>query len=195
MATSYPLDPDSLPLYIQYKRLTVRSLAQLYQGFAEVSEHSIHFYSETAGVTLDRLPTLELVTAKTGDSIKFTFGEGFLPTISSNEEHDIIVNVPKKLGIPLLIGYLVLGGAKLVMGVQNAHLDTQIKQIELQLKKTELGKTLSSQATGALNEQAAHVVHQVIENRDFTSFVVYDVDIIELRDSSKRWPGFDQSED
>lgn len=185
MTISYPL-PDTLPLYIQYERLTVRSLAQLYQGFAEIAEHSILLYAKAAGVKPNRLPTLELVTARTGDSIKFTFGEGLLPTISSNEEHDIIVNVPKKLGIPLLIGFLVLSGAKLVLDVRKAYLDTQIKEIELQLKKTELGRTLSSQATGALSDKAANVVYQVIDNRDFNSFVVYDVDIMELRNNSER---------
>lgn len=195
MATSYPLSPDTLPLYIQYKRLTVRSLAQLYIGFAEVSERSIRLYAEAAGMRPDRLPTLELVTARTGDSVKFTFGEGWLLSISSSEEHDIIVDVPKKLGIPLLIGYLVLGGAKLVLDVRNAHLDTQIKQIELKLKKTELGKTLSPQTTAALSDQAAHVVYQIIDNRDFSSFVVYDVDIMEFRSGRKQKRELEGSED
>lgn len=185
MANSYPFNPEILPLYIQYKRLTVRSLAQLYLGFAEIADHTIHSYAKTTGIKPDSLPTLELITAKTGDSIKFTFGEGLLPSVSSNQEHDIIINVPKKLGIPLLIGFLVLSGVKLVLDVRNAYLDTQIKEIELQLKKTELGKTLSAQSTGLLSEKAATVVYEVIDNRDFNSFVVYDIDIMEIRDKRK----------
>lgn len=195
MANSDSLNPEILPLYIQYERLTVCSLAQLYLGFAAIAEHSIHFYAKATGVKPDCLPTLELITAKTGDSIKFTFGEGLLPTISSDEQHDIIVNVPKKLGIPLLVGFLVLNGVKLVLDVRNAYLDTQIKEIELQLKKTELGKTLSPQTTGALSEKATTVVHEIIDNRNFNSFFVYDIDILEMRDKRERKQGVDREKE
>ena len=186
MATSDLYTPDFLPVYIKYERLTVRSLAELYAGFANISEFAIRVHAEAAGLKPDQLPAFELVTAKTGDSVKFRFGERWLPSITSNEEHDIVVDVPKKLGIPLLVGYLVLGGAKLVLGVRNSYLDSQIKVIERQLKETELQKTLQPQANDALNDKAAHIVHQVIDNRDFSTFMVYDIDIMEFRGGEMR---------
>src|SRR6266581_3787664 len=85
-------------------------------------------------------PELELVEVQTGESIKFKFTERALPSISSDKENDIVIGVPKKLGIPVLMGFLLLSAAEKALDMRNKYYDGQIKQIELQLKREEIDK-------------------------------------------------------
>lgn len=184
MADSTPIVPDSLTVFIKYDRLTVRSLAEVIAGLASLAELAVHLYCQITGGRPVDLPALEIESAHTGESIKFSFGEGWLPSVSSNNDDDIVIDIPKKLGIPLLVGYLLLSGARNGLNVRNAYLDGRLKQIEIQLKQTELDEKLS-RLRGApdapLLEKATTVVNSVRSNKDYTSFVIYDVDILNVQ--------------
>jgi len=183
MNDSTQVIPNTLDIYIKYERLTVRSLTDLCSGIAELADIVLDFYGNVTGSLPNQLPAIEIEEAHTGESIKIKFGEGWLPSVSSNEDDDIVIDVPKKLGIPLLLGYLLLNGVKATINMHSTYLDNQIKQVELQLKKNELQDKLSKskKSSEVLQKKAVNVVNTIIQNNDYRSFVIYDIDILTLR--------------
>lgn len=179
-------DPHILPVYLRYNRLTARTLGHLLTDFGDIADTAAQAYGrQFAGLV--HMPSLEIETAQTGDSIKFTLGEGWLPSISSDNNHDIVINTPRKLGIPLLVGYLMLSAAEKVLDIHSNILEDRIKQIELKLKQEELNKimTLDHESAPQLLRQASGTLNTVFINQDITVFQLYDIDIINLRDKNR----------
>ena len=190
------IDPHILPVYIKYERLTAKSVGGLLSSWGTIADVFSRAYCTEFLIGERLIPTLEIDSVHTGDSIKFTFGEGWLPSLSKDSENDIIINVPKKLGIPLLIGYLTLSASQQVLDVQNTYLDNRIKQIELQLKQTEIDKIRESrfEESQKAMSQIKETVSQLIYNHNFVSINIYDIDIIKIvpersnnPDDYKKW--------
>ena len=123
---------------------------------------------------------MELSEANTGDSIKFKFIERALPSISSDKENDIVIGVPKKLGIPVLMGFLLLSAADKAMDMRNKYYDGQIKQIELQLKQEEINKIRRGseiKAPEELEKQSQTIIASLLSNTAFTSVSINGVQI------------------
>jgi hypothetical protein len=162
-------------------------VADLSSGLAALAEMAVEGYYGVTGEDPTQFPTLEIESAHTGESIKFKFGEGWLPALSTDTTDDIVIEVPKRLGIPLVVGYLLLNGAKSALDLHNSCLDGRLKQIELQLKENELHEKLSGVrgAPDALQSKSVTIVNNLLQNRDYTSFVVYDIDILNVRADPK----------
>src|ERR1700674_4540650 len=72
--------------------------------------------------------------------IKFTHGRRAIPSMSSNKGCDVVIGVPKNLGIPVPTGVLLARPSDRARDMRNKYYDGQIKQIELQLKQEEINK-------------------------------------------------------
>jgi len=177
MDTNY--DPHMLQLYFQYGRLTAKTLGSLLSELGEMADIGAGIYGKHYAIPM-HLPTLEIETARTGDSFKMTLGEGWLPSVSKGKNDDIVINIPKKLGIPLLIGYLLLRAAQMGLNLHNELLDDRIKQIELKLKQQELNKVMKSEheLVPQLLPKANITVKNLFQNEDIKIFQIYDIDII-----------------
>jgi len=189
---------DNLEIYISYERLKAKDLALYLQNLSFVAEKVTEDYMLRFGENQfdpSDFPYLEVETIHTGNSIKFTLVEGWKPTISAvaNEEIDIVIGVPKKLGIPLGVGLLLITVAYKYQDVKGQYLDNKIKEIELQLKRMELGKALTEnsnddnqpiQVEFYLNSKIpeaqpilADTVKNILQNPDIIKFKVNNIDI------------------
>lgn len=171
---------SSLELYAQYTSLPIQAIVELMSGLSTLSDNIKGMHAELAKIKVSTLPDFEVTEVHTGESIKFTFGERWIPSISSNEESDIIIDVPKKLGIPLLIGYLILSGTQKMLDIKNKHLDNQIKIIDTQLKETELQKSIlqSKDAISNLKGQSSEFIFVIQKNEIYQDFKINGVSII-----------------
>jgi len=170
----------SLDFYIQYEYLSSRDFGTLLEACSNLSDSAYRFYAESLRSTWADPPVLELSEANTGDSIKFKFIERALPSISSDKENDIVIGVPKKLGIPVLMGFLLLSAADKAMDMRNKYYDGQIKQIELQLKQEEINKIRRSGETKApeeLEKQSQTIIASLLSNTAFTLVSINGVQI------------------
>jgi hypothetical protein len=174
------IDPHKLNVYLSYNRLTLKSFGKFCSIWGSIADEYSVQYQEIAGFQSDPSPTLEISTIHTGDSVKFTLGEGWLPKISSDENNDIIINTPKKIGIPILIGYLMLTACGKILDIQNKYLDNKIKQIEYELKKDELRyKTLEkSYEKGELEYRSKEGMNTFIQNNDYNIIKIYDIEVL-----------------
>jgi|ERR1043166_2259183 hypothetical protein len=162
-------DEETLNIYIAYQRLTARSFGDFSQALAQLGESIRSMHGDLSRTDLTLIPELEVVSVHTGESINFRFSEDWTPSVSMSRKGDIVIDVPKKIGIPLLVGYLLITAAEKVENFYNTHLDNQVKAVELQLKRTELSKTVleSNSARHKLTEDALRVVNIAIQNNDF----------------------------
>jgi hypothetical protein len=179
----------TLDFYIQYEYLSSRDFGKLLEACNELSDSAYRFYAESLRGTWAEPPVLELSEANTGKSIKFKFTERALPSISSDKENDIVIGVPKKLGIPVLMGFLLLSAADKAMDMRNKYYDGQIKQIELQLKQEEINKVRHGNETKApeeLEKQSQTIVASLLSNKAFKSVSINGVEIKGPRSTEPR---------
>lgn len=137
---------ETLEIYIDYDRLKAKDLAIYLQNLSDVATKIVEdFFSRFNNYEGEDLPTLDVEAIKTGNSIKLRLIEGWKPRVRSggqDNEH-IFVEIPKKLGVPIVIGHLLIVTAMGYLGIKNLMLDNQIKEIEKQLKQTELAKAMA----------------------------------------------------
>jgi len=191
---------DNLEIYIAYKRLKAKDLALYLNSFALVAEKVTEDYMFRFGdryISNEDFPYLEVNSIHTGNSIKFTLTEGWKPSFGSDAENDIVIGMPKKLGIPLVVGYLLITSAGQYQDMRMKSLEIQTKEIELQLKKTELAKALSDnshpneayqfQTKNYLQSKVPEAqtvlldtVKNIIRNPDITKFKVNNIDIVSM---------------
>jgi hypothetical protein len=137
------MELENLEIYLSYEKLKAKDLAYLLNNFSFISDKISEDYQNRFGSDNEQINSLDILTINTGNSVKFALTEGWIPKVSSDAENDIVIGIPKKLGIPVALGYLLVSGASQYQELRNKHLDNQIKEIELQLKQTELHKAIS----------------------------------------------------
>jgi hypothetical protein len=170
----------SLDFYIQYEYLSSRDFGALLTACNSLSESAYRYYEERLRGAWAQPPVLELFEIRTGESIKFKFIERAIPSISSDKENDIVIGVPKKLGIPVLMAFLLLGAADKGMDMRNKYYDGQIKQIELQLKREEINKIRRGNETRVpeeLEKQSQIIISSLLNNEAFKSVSINGVPI------------------
>jgi hypothetical protein len=168
-------EDKTLDFYIQFTRLKAEDFGQIMLSASDIYNGLLNLYFHETGIQIDDKPSLELFKVQTGDSIKFCFTEGWLPKVHSDKEHDIIIGTPKKLGIPLLIGYLLLCSVEKIIDVENKHLDGQIKKLELRLKQEEINKLkekADSKAFQELQKKSDRLVYALLMNTTFTEITI-----------------------
>ncbi|MDF2931531.1 MAG: hypothetical protein K0R36_862 [Chryseobacterium sp.] len=140
------MELENLEIYLSYEKLKAKDLAYLLNNFSFISDEISEDYQNRFGSDNEQINSLDILTINTGNSVKFTLTEGWIPKVSSDAENDIIISIPQKLGIPVMLGYLLISGANQYQDLRSKQLDNQIKEIELQLKKTELHKAMVGKA-------------------------------------------------
>lgn len=168
-------EDKTLDFYIQFTRLKAEDFGQILLSSSDIYNGLLNSYAHETGTIIDDKPSLEVFKVQTGDSIKFCFTEGWLPKIYSDKNHDIIIGSPKKLGIPLLIGYLLLCSAEKIIDVKNKHLDGQIKELELRLKQEEINKLKEkpdNKAFQELQKKSDGLVYALLINNTFTEITI-----------------------
>src|SRR5438093_10454846 len=120
---------ETLEIYIDYDRLKAEDLAKLLSNLSFISTKIAEdYFSRFDDYQGEELPTLDIEAVNTGGSIKFKLVEGWKVKIKSDKEADIVVSIPKKLGLPIVIGYLLVS-------IANGYQDFRNKQLDNQLKK------------------------------------------------------------
>jgi hypothetical protein len=190
---------EALEVYIDYDRLKTNDLAMLLSNFSfistKIAEDYFLRYGDYQG---DELPTLDIETINTGGSIKFKLVEGWTVKITNSEEADIVVGIPKKLGVPIVIGYLFVSIANGYQDFRNKQLDIKLKELEIQLKETELSKAIGINittnehntfrlASNYVDKNVPEIkpvimdtIKSVLRNPDYTQFRVNDIEIKNL---------------
>jgi hypothetical protein len=190
-----PTTNDTLEIYIDYDRLKATDLANCLINLSEVANKiAKDYFARFGGYEGEDLPTLDINSMDTGNSIKFTLKEGWKPKIKSDANGDIVVEVPKNLGLPIVIGYLLISIANGYQEFRNKQLDNQLKELEIKLKQTELAKAISvnpDQRQDIPKLTASYIenkvpeikpifldtIKTVLSNPDITQFKVNNVEI------------------
>lgn len=186
---------DTLEIYIDYDRLKATDLANCLINLSEVANKiAKDYFARFGGYEGEDLPTLDINSIDTGNSIKFTLKEGWKPKIKTDANGDIIVEVPKNLGLPIVIGYLLISIANGYQEFRNKQLDNQLKELEIKLKQTELAKAISVNpderqdipklTTSYIENKVPEIkpifldtIKNVLSNPDITQFKVNNVEI------------------
>lgn len=192
---------EVLEIYIDYDRLKAADLARLLSNLSFISNRIAEdYFSRFKDYADEGLPTLDIETVNTGGSIKFKLVEGWKMSVTSGKgkEADIVVSIPKKLGIPIVIGYLIVSMANGYQDFRNKQLDNRLKALEIQLKETELSKAMAlNKEEGEQNtfrlvlnyvdDKVPEVkpvimdtVKSVLRNPDFAKFRVNGIEIKNL---------------
>ena len=87
---------------------------------------------------------LEVQSIETGQSIRFRIKEGWKPNIRIKKK-ELQIDVPRKLGIPIVVVYLLLTSVQKIAELRNEMLDNELKQLEIQMKKIEIYREIEDQ--------------------------------------------------
>jgi hypothetical protein len=88
---------------------------------------------------------LEVQSIETGQSIRFRFKEGWKPSIRIKKE-ELQIDVPKNLGVPIVIIYILLTSAQKIVELRNTILDNELKKLEIKMKELEIYKRIKDQS-------------------------------------------------
>lgn len=187
------LNNNILDVYISFDRLNAKDLAFFLNRITQINDKISEDYFIRFGNKFEwsDLPILEVESIYTGDSIKISLIEGWKPKISSDKHNDIVIGVPKNLGIPLVIGWLLITGASQYLDLRNKQLDNKLKEIEIQIKQSELNKLFRTEnsetpiiSITSLEKNIPEVktltldtIKVIAKNNDFTDFKVNGVSI------------------
>jgi hypothetical protein len=165
-------------IYIGYTLLKATDFAKILDACDNIYDEILSAYSRLFNIDfVEYRPVLKILEIKTGNSIIFRFSEGWLPTFSSTQEN-IIVTVPRKLGIPLLISYLLLYSISQVIELRSKYLDMEIKKVELQLREHEIVTILNeNDLTSNLQIKSDTVVDSLIKNHTFLEVRINGIQI------------------
>jgi len=182
---------NSIELYISYNTLTVKSMKEILDKLDKIFEIiSCDLVIRERNVNF---PVLEIVEVHTGNSIKWKFKEGYLPSVKPNKEGDIEISVPKAYSIPLFLGWAILSIAEKGYEIKEKQYDVEMKKIELKLLEREfhnLGDTeyklkdTTQILNSYLNENVSEVkpivkemIRDVLRNDEIINFKVNNLEI------------------
>ena len=176
---------SSLDFYIRYEYLSARDLGTLLQACSKLSDTAYRFYAESMGIGWDEPPVLEMPEIRTGESIKFKFTERLRPSISTDKENEIVIGVPKTLGIPALIGFLLISAADKALDMRSKYYDgektrLELQQIEFQLQQQDINKLRvggDANVPRELERQSDDVIRSILNNPAFTFVSINGVEV------------------
>ncbi len=177
----YEFDENSsLDIYIKYKTLTLREVTTFLVNLTSIHESFLSltspiYYSQDDDIAFRN--NLFVDRAYTGNSVNFSFKEGWLPEFSSTDK-DINIKVPKKLGIPALIGIALLTSANQILDVQNKYLDSQIKEIELKSKTIEYNEKIEEQSNRSIKYQSNKTIKELDKSKNIKYVEINNIPVI-----------------
>jgi hypothetical protein len=182
------MEYNEIDIYLKYDQLDTYDLVDLFSGldklhkeilnpqyFRDYGRFYFHFYDYPFS------NILKIKSIETGQSIRLKFCEGWKPRIRvSNNELEI--NVPKNLGIPLMILYLLFSGAQKVIEMNGNMLDNELKRLEIELKKHEVYEVLyhKNDNFSRFKRQAERTIEAINLNDSITYF---ELNGIKLKDA------------
>lgn len=148
-----------LEIYIKYGQLDNRDVVELLSAldrlYNDMIGHPFSFYFRGTLFPEFFYPfknILEVRSIETGQSIKFGFKEGWKPNIRIRDK-ELEIDVPKNIGIPIIIIYLLLLGTQKVVDLRNKSLDNELKQLEIKMKEIELYQKIKEQKKAENNHE------------------------------------------
>lgn len=173
-------EESSLAIYIKYNNLTLSDITAFLHNLDLVHQSlmsatsPIYYIPESEKAYKN---TLLVNRAYTGNSINFSFKEGWLPSFEF-EDNDLEIAIPKNLGIPALLGIALLNSANQVLDIKNKYLDNQIKEIDLMSKTIEYNKKVEEQNNRALKSRSNKTIKQLVNSTNITHVEVNNIQII-----------------
>ena len=186
MNTAWPqidrIYEHELSVYFKYEHLDASDLVDILSNFnklynkilslsAPVHIHNYHPYRNFA----------EISRINTGDSIIFKLKEGWRPEFRI-ERGDVIVYVPKNLGVPILIFYLILKAVQVPLELYKTYQEMGINALEHKIKEIDLYKKLEEERrikrSCSVTYQVNKTVRFLVENPRVTHV---EVDGIKLQ--------------
>ncbi len=134
------IENTGIEIYLRYLYLDTREIADLFEGLDRLYKRLLDnsypvYYSEKYDAPFRNF--LEIESINTGQSIRIRFKEGWKPEFKVRKQ-ELEIRIPKKLGIPAILLYLLLTGVQKTSDIYNDNLDGQIKELEIKLKQMEL---------------------------------------------------------
>ena len=129
-------DPNYLEIYIKYTSLDNTTLVSILNQIEIIKDELItnyNFQHKLIGEFTKEhslQPTLDISLIHTGQSVVIRFRNGWFPKISIDRS-DLVIEVPKVIGICGLVLYSLYLGYDKVLDLENKRLDNQLKKQEL----------------------------------------------------------------
>ena len=170
-----------LDIYFKYNILEVNKLVEilwniesLYSKVLSITS-PVYVYKEKPFRNY-----LEVSSINTGDSIRFKLKEGWKPEFNV-ESGDLAIGIPKNLGVPAIVLYLLLIGIDKTLQIYNHSLDAQIKKIELKLKENELSnkmlKTKEEMGIRSIQLQVNKTIKTFIYHPEITHLEINGIEV------------------
>jgi len=190
------LEYTEIDLYIKYDQLDNSDVIELLSGLDrlhnEIVGQPLSYYYGRPFFPEFYYPfrnILEVQSIETGQSIRFRFKEGWKPSIRIRRK-EVQIEVPRKIGIPLIVIYFLLEAASRYVEFRNQVLDNELKQLEIEMKKHELYREIEERRNSNNNSadfsriqrQADRTVEFIFYN---TSFSHVEINGVPLKEEPK----------
>lgn len=134
------IENTEIEIYFKYRHLDTGEIAELFERLDRLYKSLLDnsypvYYSEKYDAPFRNF--LEIESINTGQSIRIRFKEGWKPEFKFRKQ-ELEIRIPKKLGIPAILLYLLLTGVQKTSDIYNDYLDGQLKELEIKLKQMEL---------------------------------------------------------
>ena len=134
------IENTEIEIYFKYRHLDTGEIAELFERLDRLYKSLLDnsypvYYSEKYDVPFRNF--LEIESINTGQSIRIKFKEGWKPEFKFRKQ-ELEIRIPKKLGIPAILLYLLLTGVQKTTDIYNDYLEGQLKELEIKLKQMEL---------------------------------------------------------
>lgn len=187
------LEYTEIDIYIKYDQLdnsdVIELLSSLDRLHNEVVGQPLSYFYERPFFPEFYYPfrnILEVQRIETGESIRFRFKEGWKPSIRIRKR-ELQIDVPRKIGIPLIVVYFLLIAAQRYAELQNQVLDNELKRLEIEMKKREIYREIEERRNSKENagdftriqRQADRTIEFIFYNTSFTHVEINGVPIKE----------------
>ena len=185
------IEKQELELYLKYDNLDIEIILRLFKSIEQLhdtimSTTSKVYFNEKNQQRFRNIMELDYIS--TGESIRIRLKEKWKIELRT-KNGDVEIVLPRKLGIPLIIVFFILITAKQGIGLYNDYLDTQIKELDIELKQNELYRQMEE--TKRINPQYRRAKHQahrtinyIMDNEDITFF---QINGLTLKDGGKEY--------
>lgn len=133
---------EPMEVYIKYTILDNDTFFNILRGFGRIRDKLVNEYK--LDIELTKLtnspkklkPILEFTSINTGESIKWKYKEGWIPSIRPRNG-DLEISINYKIGLTALIAGVIASAVPSYLSSRSSALDIEIKKEELQIKKSE----------------------------------------------------------
>lgn len=182
------IETKGLEFYFKYDNLDIETILRLFKNIEQLhdtvmSTTSKVYFNEKTQQRFRNIIVLDDI--HTGESIKIRFKENWKVELNTKKGGVKLV-LPKKLGIPFIITFFLLVAARQGIGFYNDYLDTQLKELNIELKQNELFQQMEERRRidpqlNRAKRQAGNTINYIMDNDDITFFQINGLTIKEGR--------------